>query len=95
MKKLIALLAFVPALAFAEPTYRTPNNNGGEIVLTMRQCTHKEGKALKHGYTYARGGKTTSLCWYLDDSDNMVKVIYLDDFTTYTYPASSFKKVGQ
>lgn len=91
MKKLLAILALVPALAFAEPTFRTNNDSGGQIVLTFKKCTHKDGPKLNHGYTYGRGGKTTHLCWYLD-SDNMIKVIYLDDFTTYTYPASIFRK---
>jgi hypothetical protein len=93
MKKLIVILALLPTLAFAQ-TWRTKNNNGGEIVLTTQPCTNKEGKSLKHGYTYVSGGRTTNLCWYLDTSDNMVKVIYLDDFTTYTYPASVFRQVN-
>lgn len=91
MKKILTLLALVPALAFAEPTFRTTNDSGGQIVLTFKKCTHKEGANLNHGYTYVRSGKTINLCWFLD-SDKMIKVIYLDDFTTYTYPVSIFRK---
>lgn len=92
MKKLIALLALVPAIALAEPTWRLRNQSGGEIVLTNKQCTHKDGKALKHGYAYANGGKTVQLCWFID-TDKMVKVVYLDDGSNYTYPAENFRKV--
>lgn len=92
MKKLIALLALIPAIALAEPTWRLRNQSGGEIVLTSKQCNHKDGKALKHGYAYAKGGKTVQLCWYLD-TDGMVKVVYLDDGSNYTYHAEDFRKV--
>lgn len=92
MKKLIALLALVPTIALADPTWRLRNQSGGEIVLTSRQCTHKDGKLLKHGYAYAKGGKTVQLCWFID-TDKMIKVIYLDDGSHYTYPAEDFRKV--
>ena len=94
MKKLLALLALIPAIALAEPTYRINNKSGGEIVLTSKQCSHKDGGKLKHGYSYAKGGKMMTFCWYLD-TDGMVKVIYLDDFSTYVYPAEDFRKVEQ
>ena len=92
MKKLLALLALVPAIALAEPTWRLRNQSGGEIVLTNKQCTHKDGKNLKHGYAYTKGGKMIAFCWMID-TDKMVKVIYLDDFSTYVYPAEDFRKV--
>lgn len=92
MKKLIALLALVPAIALAEPTWRLRNQSGGEIVLTSKQCSHKDGKNLKHGYAYAKGGKMFSFCWFID-TDKMVKVIYLDNYSTYVYPAEDFRKV--
>lgn len=92
MKKLFAVLALAPAIALAEPTFRMPNQSGGEIVLTNKKCTHKEGSKLSHGYSYAKGGKMLTFCWYID-TDNMVKVVYLDDYSTYAYRAENFRKV--
>lgn len=92
MKKLFALLILIPAIAFAETTWRLKNQSGGEIVLTGRTCSHKEGKGMKHGYTYAKGGKMLTFCWMID-TDGMVKVIYLDDYSTYAYPVEDFRKV--
>lgn len=92
MKKLLIALAMLPAIAFAQPTYRLINKSGGEIVLTTQKCTHKEGPSLKHGYTYAKGGKTITMCWFVG-TDKMVHVIYLDDFSSYVYPIEDFREV--
>lgn len=93
MKNLLAVLLMVPTIALAQSTtYRAQNQNGGEIVLTDRACTHKDGKGLKHGYSYAGGGKTLKFCWFIDQ-DGMIKAVYLNDFSEYTYPAELFTKV--
>ena len=93
MKKLLAVLLLTPTIVLAQSTtYRANNKNGGQIILTDKQCTHKEGTKLKHGYSYSAGGKTLNFCWYVDN-DGMVKAIYLDDFTEYTYPGEIFTKV--
>ena len=92
MKKLLAVLLLAPALALAQnTTYRAKNQNGGEIVLTDRQCPHKDGAKLKYGYSYATGGKTLKFCWV--PVDGMVRVVYLDDGAEYTYPTEIFYKV--
>jgi hypothetical protein len=75
MKKLLAALLMLPALAQAE-SFSMPNKNGGEIVISDRTCMHngKSYDPLKQAYSYWNGGYLEG-CWTLED--NMVKIIWL------------------
>lgn len=72
----IALLASVNASA---QVYVMPNEGGGEITLTSRQCEHK-GKtysSLKEAYTWSNQ-LYLSGCWALIDG-NIHIVWYVND----------------
>jgi hypothetical protein len=75
MKKFLAALLMLPALAQAE-SFSMPNKNGGEIVISDRTCMHngKSYDPLKQAYSYWNGGYLEG-CWTLED--NMVKIIWL------------------
>jgi len=91
MKKLILAVCLTAASvsAYAD-TWRTPNTNGGYIVITSRDCPEYPNKGLRSGYTYIKGGRTMTFCWAF--IDGMIKALYKDG-TEYTYNPAEFEKV--
>lgn len=62
MKKIIALLMLVPALAHAERWFEMKNNAGGKIILTEYKCEgSKEGKLA---IATTDTGKSLDGCWF-------------------------------
>jgi hypothetical protein len=74
MKVLIAGLLLLPCIAFAE-SWSMKNKNGGEIVITDRECRHngKTYSLLRQAYSYWNGGLLEG-CWTIQD--NVVKIIW-------------------
>lgn len=75
MKYLILTAALVAPLAAAEVYFVTPNEGGGEIVLTevkVAQC----GETLRVAYAQLPGGDVLYGCWgFMQDK---VHVRYMD-----------------
>ena len=90
MKKLLAVLLFLPSISFAAVIASMPNQAGGKIVLTDEPCIHagKRYDTLYKSYFYTPEGTTGDGCWRLDDET--VIVVWIDSNTTRRYPASSF-----
>jgi hypothetical protein len=83
--KWLAVLLF-PSVAFTQ-TLKMENEAGGQIVLTVNQCSLDGGKytSLYSVYGYARNGTTIRGCWaYID---GLVRVIWVNgskrDESTY------------
>ena len=91
MKRLIVAIALTASAfsAYAD-TWRTPNNNGGYIVLTQRDCPQVPNMGWRAGYSYSSGGNTLSFCWMI--IDNLVQAVYTDG-SRYTYQPANFEKV--
>lgn len=74
----------------------SPNNDGGEITLTMRDCEAdginytKQYPQLRQAYTY--GNKTPYLegCWSVIDGN--VHIVYFHNNTRRVYPLSGFTR---
>ena len=69
MKKILAVMMFVPMLAQAGAIASMPNRAGGKIVLTDEACVHK-GKTyegLARAYNYTTEGYTTEGCFVVED----------------------------
>lgn len=74
MKKLLYGLLMLPCISHAI-TWSMPNQNGGEIVITDRDCMH-DGKSyapLKEAYSYSEGIYIEG-CWTVQDG--MIRVIW-------------------
>ncbi len=93
MKKLLAVLLFVPTIALGAVVATLPNQAGGKIVLTDEECRH-DGQvysALRKAYNYGSSGNTSDGCWYLDDET--VVVIWKQSngqASTRRYPVENF-----
>lgn len=74
MKKLIVAALFIPCMASAE-AWSIPNKNGGEIVITDRECRYggKSYAPLKQAYSHWSGGYLEG-CWHLEDE--MIKILW-------------------
>ena len=74
MRKLLIALLLLPSVSLAE-SWSMPNKNGGEIVITNRDCVVKgtNYSPLKEAFSHWNGGYLEG-CWYLED--NMVKIIW-------------------
>ena len=78
------------------PILVSPNEDGGQITLTMRDCETdginytKQYSNLRLAYTY--GNKTPYLegCWTLIDGN--VHVVYFHNNTRRVYPIDGFKR---
>jgi hypothetical protein len=72
--KALFLLLFIPSIALAD-TWSMPNKNGGEIVITNRNCVidGKNYGPLKMAYSYWNGGYLEG-CWLIQD--DLVKVLW-------------------
>ena len=70
-------------------TWQMPNEAGGQIVLTDRQCSAKYPRLFQ---MYARGpdGVTLNGCWAL--YDGYVHAVY-DDRSEHTYDPKMFTKM--
>jgi hypothetical protein len=93
LKKLLAVLLFVPTIALGAVVATLPNQAGGKIVLTDEECRH-DGQvysALRKAYNYGSSGNTSDGCWYLDDET--VVVIWKQSngqASTRRYPVENF-----
>ncbi len=69
MKLLIFAALLLASTAVAADTYTSPNNGGGEIVLTERDCTigNRTVKGLREAYTFSSSGDTVAGCWMVQD----------------------------
>ena len=88
MKRLLLIAALTAAPAMAD-TFAMPNQAGGEIVITDRKCTDKDGRGLLEAYNYSSGGRMLQGCWTV--IDGMVHVVWFDG-TRYSYPIENFYK---
>ena len=91
MKKLLAMLLFVPIMAQADAIATMPNEGGGFIVLTDDQCKHegKVYKGLNRLYSYTAKGNNFEGCYGIED-DTVVAVWYTDGVNKRRYPISAF-----
>jgi hypothetical protein len=91
MRKLLAVMMFVPILAQADVIATSPNEGGGKIVLTDDQCKHdgKVYKGLNRIYSYTSKGLNAEGCYGIED-DTVVVIWYTDGVEKRRYPASSF-----
>lgn len=91
MKKLIAALLCLPAVAFSQVLYMK-NNGGGEIVLTVRDCVYdgKKYEVVKHAYAWSPEAGKLDACWTIVDGN--VHVLYFVDGTTKVYLLSDFRR---
>jgi hypothetical protein len=91
MRKLLAALLLAPTLASAQVLY-TPNNGGGEIVLTSRPCVYKDKnyEHLREAYTWTNTVGKLDGCWTITDGN--VHVIYFVDGNVKVYPLANFKR---
>jgi hypothetical protein len=90
MKKLLAILLFIPTFAFGAVIATMPNQAGGKIVLTDEACIHngKNYEGLFKAYFYTPQGTTGDGCWRLDDET--VVVVWIESGTTRRYPVLNF-----
>ena len=74
----------------------SPNEDGGEITLTMRDCVTdgknftQEYPNLRQAYTYGNRTPYTEGCWTLIDGN--VHVLYFKNNTRRVYPLSGFTR---
>jgi len=92
MKKLLAVLLFVPTIALGAVIASMPNQAGGKIVLTDEACIHrgKNYPNLYKSYFYANSGLSGDGCWTIEDGSETVTVIWLDTGDTKRYPIVNF-----
>lgn len=89
MRKLLAVMMFVPMLAQAEAIATMPNEGGGKIVLTDDECKHegKVYKGLNRVYSYTPQGYNSEGCYMVED--NTVVAIW-NSGNKMRYPAENF-----
>lgn len=80
---LTAVLSFNAMAA----TWVTPNQDGGEIVMTDKSCPDNKGKWS--AYYYGKDGESTLGCY--DVEDDVVHVLW-ETGKTRVYPISIFKE---
>lgn len=74
----------------------TPNNDGGEIVLTIRDCETdginytKQYPHLRQAYTYGDKTPYREGCWTIIDGN--VHVLYFHNNSRRVYPLSGFTR---
>ena len=93
MKKLIVGLLMLPCIALAD-SWSLPNKNGGEIVISDRDCRYngKNYSPLKQAYSYWSSGYLEG-CWTIEDG--MVKIIWKNpdgSADTRMYPLQNFSQ---
>jgi len=89
MKNLIAAGLLITSTFATAATLEAPNNGGGKIVLTPRECVVKNETfdVLKEMYTTLPDGYIMRGCWAL--IDKKVRVIYIDG-TERVYDTANF-----
>lgn len=97
MKKLLAMLLFVPILAQAAAIATMPNRAGGKIVLTDEVCKHsgKVYENLNRAYNYGTQGYTAEGCFFVEDET--VVIIWIDNSAEpkMRYPAENFTIINR
>jgi hypothetical protein len=99
MRKLLALMMFVPALAFADAIATMPNEGGGKIVLTDETCKYngKTYSELSRAYNYTTSGYSSEGCFFIEDETVVVIWALASGAKRMRYPAENFtiiKKKG-
>jgi hypothetical protein len=99
MRKLLAVMMFVPMLAQAEAIATMPNEGGGKIVLTDEVCKHdgKTYKELSRAYNYTTAGYSSEGCFFIEDETVVVVWATSSGAKRMRYPAENFtviKKKG-
>jgi hypothetical protein len=91
MRKLLAIMMFVPTLSFAGAIATMPNEGGGFVVLTDDPCKHdgKVYKGLNRLYSYTSRGTNAEGCYGVED-DTVVAVWYTNGVDKMRYPISAF-----
>ena len=87
MKALLIALSIVPTIALAD-VWMSPNNAGGQIVLTDRPCDGYP--KLMQMYTRMPTGETLEGCWAFYDT--LIHVIYNGEKYQHTYNPKGFIK---
>jgi hypothetical protein len=90
LKKLIAILLFIPTIALGAVIATLPNQAGGKIVLTDEACRY-QGKTYDHlrkAYFYTNEGLTGDGCWALEDET--IAIVWKDNGITRRYPVQNF-----
>jgi len=92
LKKLLAVLLFVPTIAVGAVVASMPNQAGGKIVLTDEACVHrgKHYSNLYKAYFYVNSGATGDGCWAIEDGSETVTVVWHDTGDTKRYPIVNF-----
>ena len=84
MKKLLAVLCLLPALAKAD-SWELVNQAGGKIVLTTTPCSDKPNQNLVFSTTPS--GNTIFGCWF--GAENFVMIVWSDGAVS-TFPGNVF-----
>jgi hypothetical protein len=92
MRKLLAVLLFVPILAQAEAIATMPNEGGGKIVLTDDTCKHEGAtySALNRAYSYSTSGHGNEGCYFVEDETVVVIWVTSSGAKRMRYPAENF-----
>ena len=89
--KLAAILLLALPLAVSAQTWAAKNENGGEIIITLRQVTCKQySNNAFDGYSFGKGGRMFEFCWAL--VDDMIRAVYLDDRSVRVYDPALFNR---
>ena len=96
MKKLLLVLGLTLALNVNAESWVMPNEGGGEITLTDKQCTADNGAypSLKKAYSWTNKIYFEG-CWMVQDGNIHVIWVFSDGTRERrVYPPSSFTKKG-
>jgi hypothetical protein len=92
MRKLLALMMFVPTLTFADAIATMPNEGGGKIVLTDETCKHngKTYPELNRAYNYTTSGYGSEGCFFVEDETVVVVWALASGAKRMRYPIENF-----
>lgn len=99
MRNAAVLLALICSTSINAQTLKMQNEAGGEIVLTLNQCTADNGRypSLYSVYGYARNGVTIRGCWA--HIDGLIRVIWIEggrrEEATYRMEDFTYHPKGQ
>jgi hypothetical protein len=91
MKKLIAAALLTPTIAMAQ-VFVAPNEGGGEIVITGRDCVYnnKKYESMRAAYAWSPNHSKVPACWGIQDGN--IVVVYLNDGDERVYPINAFRE---